>query len=90
MEGAPRSAFTYSHIGTMATIGRSKAIADFGIFRINGLIAWILWLFVHIYFITGFNNRFFVFLKWCIAYVTNKKGARIILQDSWRLYNNRK
>lgn len=90
MEGAPRSAFAYSHIGTMATIGRSKAIADFGIFRINGLIAWILWLFVHIYFITGFNNRFFVFLKWCIAYVTNKKGARIILQDSWRLYNNRK
>jgi NADH dehydrogenase len=86
--GEPRKPFTYSHLGTMATIGRSRAIADFGFFRVNGLIAWLLWLFVHIYFITGFNNRFFVFLKWCISYVTNKKGARIILGDSWRFYNN--
>ena len=84
----PRKPFTYTHLGTMATIGRSRAIADFGYFRCNGFIAWLLWLFVHIYFITGFNNRIFVFLKWCISYMTNKKGARIILKDTWRFYDD--
>lgn len=88
IEGEPRKPFTYIHMGTMATIGRSRAIADFGFFRVNGLIAWLLWLFIHIYFIAGFNNRFFIFLKWCISYVTNKKGARIILKDSWRFYDD--
>jgi NADH dehydrogenase len=87
VQGEPRKPFKYTHLGTMATIGRSRAIADFNFFRCNGLIAWLLWLFVHIYFITGFNNRFFVFLKWCIAYVTNRKGARIIVKDSWRFYD---
>ena len=61
---------------------------DFGLMKFNGLLAWLLWLFVHIYFITGFNNRIFIFLKWCIAYMTNKKGARIILRNSWRFYDN--
>ncbi len=88
INGESRKPFHYKHLGTMATIGRSRAIADFGLFRVNGLFAWLLWLFVHIYFIAGFNNRFFVFLKWCIAYVTNKKGARIILKDSWRFYDD--
>jgi len=88
IEGEPREPFSYSHLGTMATIGRSRAIVDFGFLKFNGLVAWLLWLFVHIYFITGFNNRIFIFLKWCIAYMTNKKGARIILRNSWRFYDN--
>lgn len=88
INGDPREPFSYSHLGTMATIGRSRAIVDFGLMKFNGLLAWLLWLFVHIYFITGFNNRIFIFLKWCIAYMTNKKGARIILRNSWRFYDN--
>lgn len=88
INGEPREPFNYSHLGTMATIGRSRAIVDFGLMKFNGLLAWLLWLFVHIYFITGFNNRIFIFLKWCIAYMTNKKGARIILRNSWRFYDN--
>ncbi len=88
INGDPREPFSYSHLGTMATIGRSRATVDFGLMKFNGLLAWLLWLFVHIYFITGFNNRIFIFLKWCIAYMTNKKGARIILRNSWRFYDN--
>ncbi|MBU1171843.1 MAG: NAD(P)/FAD-dependent oxidoreductase [Proteobacteria bacterium] len=86
----PRKPFTYKHLGTLSTIGRSKAIADFGFLRVQGFIAWLLWIFIHIYFITGFNNRFFVFMKWCFAYVTNKKGARIILKNNWRFFDDNK
>lgn len=88
-ENIPRKPFSYLNKGAMATIGRSKAIADFGFLRVNGFIAWLLWLFVHIYFIAGFNNRFFVFIKWCISYFTNKKGARIILNNSWRFFDKK-
>jgi NADH dehydrogenase len=73
----------------MATIGRSKAIATLGFFKFQGFFAWLLWIFVHIYFITGFNNRLFVFLKWIIAYMTNRKGARIILRNSWRFFDDK-
>ncbi len=85
----PRKKFSYINKGAMATIGRSKAIVDFGFLRFNGFTAWLLWLFVHIYFITGFNNRFFIFIKWCISYMTNKKGARIILNNSWRFFDKK-
>lgn len=85
----PRKKFSYINKGAMATIGRSKAIVDFGFLRFNGFTAWLLWLFVHIYFITGFNNRFFIFIKWCLSYLSNKKGARIILNNSWRFFDKK-
>lgn len=88
INGEPRKNFKYQDKGMMATIGRSKAIVDLGCFKFEGAFAWVLWLFVHIYFITGFNNRLFVFIKWCISYFTNKKGARIILQNTWTLFDN--
>jgi NADH dehydrogenase len=77
----PGKKFSYFNKGAMATIGRNKAIADIGFLRFHGFTAWFLWLFVHIYFITGFNNRFFIMIKWCISYMTNKKGARIIIDN---------
>lgn len=90
LDKLPRKKFSYINKGAMATIGRSKAIVDFGFLRFNGFTAWLLWLFVHIYFITGFNNRFFIFIKWCISYMSNKKGARIILNNSWRFFDKKK
>ncbi len=79
-----RKPFHYVDKGQMATIGRSSAILQAGKWKKNGLIAWLAWLLVHIYFLSGFRNRFFVFLKWCWAYVTFSKGARLIVQKEWR------
>ena len=87
MAGEKKEPFEYLDKGQMATIGRSRAIVDFGLFRLQGFVAWLTWLLVHIYFITGFNNRLSIFLKWCLSYVTNKKGARIIPGASWRFFD---
>jgi len=70
--------FRYRHFGSMATIGRRSAIADFGAFRVSGFIAWLLWGFVHIYFLIGFRNRLAVMTNWLWAYVTFDRGARLI------------
>lgn len=70
--------FSYVDKGHMATIGRSKAIAQIGKLRFGGTIAWYLWVFIHIYFLIGFRNRVSVFLQWLWSYLTYKRGARII------------
>jgi hypothetical protein len=62
----------------MATIGRSKAVAQSGPMRLTGFIAWLAWLFVHIWYLIGFRNRLMVMLEWFWAYVTYKRGARLI------------
>ncbi|WP_153557630.1 NAD(P)/FAD-dependent oxidoreductase [Roseimaritima sediminicola] len=81
---ARRKPFEYRDKGQMATIGRKRAIMQAGKRKKNGFLAWIVWLVVHIYFLSGFRNRFFVFLKWCWAYLTFSKGARLIVQKEWR------
>ena len=73
-----REPFAYWDKGTMATIGRSKAVAQIGKLHFSGYPAWIAWLFVHLVFLVGFRNKFFVFLQWVYSYVTYKRGARII------------
>ncbi|MEO6006107.1 MAG: NAD(P)/FAD-dependent oxidoreductase [Opitutus sp.] len=73
-----REAFAYWDKGTMATIGRSKAVAEFGKLHISGYPAWISWLFVHLIFLVGFRNRFSVFTQWVYSYLTYRRGARII------------
>jgi NADH dehydrogenase len=70
--------FRYRHLGTMATIGRRSAVADFGKFRLSGFIAWLLWGLVHVYFLVGFRNRIAVTTGWLWAYVTFGRGARLI------------
>lgn len=72
--------FRYHDWGTMATIGRNEAVADFGRFTIKGWWGWVTWGIVHIYFLTGFRNRIVVFLTWVWTYVTYGMGARIILR----------
>jgi len=74
----PRPAFAYWDKGSMATIGRRKAVAAVGPFRFTGLMAWLMWLFIHLLFLVGMRNRVTVFLQWVWAYVTWERGARII------------
>ncbi|MFM9865535.1 MAG: NAD(P)/FAD-dependent oxidoreductase, partial [Micropepsaceae bacterium] len=71
-------AFRYADYGNLATIGHSKAVADFGFARLKGLIAWVLWSIVHVYFLIGFRNRFFVATGWAWSYLTYKRGVRLI------------
>jgi NADH dehydrogenase len=73
-----RPAFHYWDKGSLATIGRSAAIAEFGRIHISGFIAWLSWLFVHILFLIGFRNRLLVFIQWAWSYVTYERGARLI------------
>jgi NADH dehydrogenase len=75
---AARPPFKYWDKGTMATIGRSAAVAWIGRFKISGYPAWLAWLFVHLIFLIGFRNRLAVLLQWTYSYFTYKRGARII------------
>ncbi|MBU0994324.1 MAG: NAD(P)/FAD-dependent oxidoreductase [Proteobacteria bacterium] len=86
INGLHRENFHYENKGQMATIGKKKAIAEIGKIRLSGLLAWCIWLVVHIYYIIGFNNRLFILLKWATSYITNKKGARLITNFKWRFY----
>jgi NADH dehydrogenase len=70
--------FRYRNFGTMATIGRRAAVADFGWIRFDGTIAWLLWGLVHVSFLIGFRNRLVVMLDWMWSYVTFQSGARLI------------
>lgn len=71
-------AFHYVDKGTMATIGRAKAVAEVRGFTFSGFIAWLLWCFIHIFFLIGFRNRFRVFAEWSWYYITFKRGVRLI------------
>jgi NADH dehydrogenase len=73
-----RSAFHYRDKGSLATIGRSAAIAQFGKIHISGFVAWLAWLFVHIFFLIGFRNRLLVLIQWGWSYATYQRGARLI------------
>jgi NADH dehydrogenase len=73
-----RPAFHYFDKGSLATIGRSAAIAQFGKIQISGFMAWLAWLFVHILFLIGFQNRILVFIQWAWSYFTYERGARLI------------
>ncbi len=75
---APRPPFKYWDRGTMATIGRSAAVAWIGRLHFSGLFAWLTWLFVHLIFLLGFRNRLAVLLQWAYSYFAYKRGARII------------
>ena len=78
LAGTPRHRFHYVDKGTMAVIGRSEAVAEIAGLRFSGLIAWLLWCFVHIFFLIGFRNRIIVMTEWAWAYLTYQRGARLI------------
>ena len=78
MAGQAREDFKYRDKGSLATIGRAAAIAQFGKVHISGFVAWLAWLFIHIFFLIGFRNRIIVFIQWAWSYVTYERGARLI------------
>jgi NADH dehydrogenase len=83
---AERAPFRYHDLGQMATIGRSRAIAEFGRLRLGGRFAWWFWLLVHIYRLSGFRNRLSVLVQWAWSYMTFGRGARLIVAKEWQAY----
>ena len=75
-----RAKFKYWDKGSMATIGRSKAVAVVGKIKLTGFIAWMAWLSLHLVFLIGFRNKLIVLIQWIYSYVTYKRGARIITE----------
>ena len=81
VKGQKPQRFRYWDKGTMATIGRNKAVADLKFVHLSGLPAWLAWLFVHIIFLVGYRNRLLVLFQWAWAYLTFDKGARLITRN---------
>ena len=78
LERRPREVFVYRNKGDLATIGRHRAIADFGRLQVAGGLAWWFWLFLHIMYLAGFRNRLSVLLEWGYSYLTYERGTRLI------------
>jgi NADH dehydrogenase len=81
LKGKPRRPFSYFDKGSLATIGRSAAVAEFGKIHLSGFFAWLAWLFIHIFFLIGFRNRLIVLIQWAWSYWTYERGARLITGD---------
>ena len=79
-ENKPLKPFNYFDKGSMATIGRNKAVADLPKFKFQGVFAWFVWMFVHLYFLIGFRNRVVVFINWVYNYVRFDREARLIIR----------
>lgn len=85
LKGETRKDFKYFDKGSMATIGRNKAIVEAGRFKLTGFIAWLAWLFVHVISLIGFKNRLYVLSEWFWAYLTRERSARLITGDAEEL-----
>jgi len=85
LKGLKRQPFHFVDKGQMATIGRSRAILEVGRLRLAGFPAWVLWLIIHIYYLTGFKNRLLVVAQWAWSYLTFGRGARLIVNREWRI-----
>ena len=79
-EGGTMRPFNYKDKGSMATIGRNKAVADLPNMKFQGVFAWFVWMFVHLYFLIGFRNRMVVFINWVYNYVKFDREARLIIR----------
>jgi NADH dehydrogenase len=78
LRGEEPPAFHYRDKGNLATIGRAKAVADIKGLQLSGLFAWLTWLFVHLFYLIGLQNRLLVFIRWTFSFVTRGRGARLI------------
>ena len=84
IRGKQRKPFVYVDKGIMATIGKAEAVVETGSLRFGGLVGWLAWLLVHIYYLIGFRNRVAVVLQWGWSYLTFSRGARLITSRHWR------
>jgi NADH dehydrogenase len=89
LQHKPRTPFVYFDKGQMATIGRRSAVLQVGALKLHGLLAWMAWLFVHVYYLIGFRNRLFVLMQWAWYYVSFSRGARLIVQKDWKSYGTK-
>ncbi len=80
LNGGAMQPFKYFDKGTMATVGRNKAVVDIGKLHFGGAIAWFLWMFVHLWFLVGFRNRVVTFFNWTYSYINYDRAARLIIR----------
>lgn len=83
-KGRPMQAFRYKDLGSMATIGRNKAVADFPNWKTQGFVAWVMWLFVHLTSLLGVRNKIVVFINWVWSYITMDQNLRIMIRHKSR------
>ena len=76
-----REPFVYRNLGNMATIGRNSAVCDFGWLRVRGYLAWLMWVFLHVYKLIGFRSRVSVMTQWAFSYLTYQRSVRLITGD---------
>jgi NADH dehydrogenase len=81
LRGEAPKPFVYRDLGSMAIVGRRAAISDLNWIRFSGVLAWLAWLFLHIFMLIGFRNRVVVLFEWAVAYFTFQRGARLITGD---------
>ncbi|WP_142686034.1 NAD(P)/FAD-dependent oxidoreductase [Chitinophaga polysaccharea] len=80
LENKPMKGFYYKDLGSMATIGRNRAVAEFSGIRMSGYLAWLAWMIVHLMSLLGFRNKLVVFINWFYRYFTYERGTRIIIK----------
>jgi NADH dehydrogenase len=76
--GKRTPSFRYRDKGNLATIGRARAVADVKGLQLSGFVAWLTWLFVHLFYLIGLQNRLLVFIRWTFSFATHGRGARLI------------
>ncbi|MEM9649262.1 MAG: NAD(P)/FAD-dependent oxidoreductase [Bacteroidota bacterium] len=86
IEGKELKPFVYKDKGSMATVGRNKAVVDLPRFKFQGVFAWFVWMFVHLYFLIGFRNRVVVFINWVYNYIRFDREARLIIRPFRKQY----
>lgn len=93
IEGKPTEKFKYFDKGSMATVGRNRAVVDIGKIRFQGIFAWFTWMFVHLMTLVGFRNKLIVFVNWVWSYFSYDRGTRLIIRpfikaDKWEAINS--
>ena len=83
----PTKPFRYSDLGSMATIGRHKAVVDLPFWRFQGVFAWFIWLFIHLFAIIGMKNKIFIFINWVWSYITYDQALRLIIRPKEKRNN---
>jgi NADH:ubiquinone reductase (H+-translocating) len=81
LRGEPVAPFHYFNKGNLATIGRNRAVAEFGKLHLSGFPAWFVWVFVHLMYLVEFENRLLVLVEWVYNYITRNRGARLITNE---------
>jgi len=83
-QGKPLKTFSYRNLGTLATVGRNKAVVDLQFLKFHGLFAWLFWMFIHLMAILGVKNRLLIFINWAYHYFTYDQSLRLIIKPKLR------